>query len=253
MNLQSGFTLIFLFCASFSWAKVKNKVSLQWAICDDDPQVVLEKLGEVVGEPDKLDPISYYDTNPPFYTPRGLMFRTKVRGGRDISMIKVRVGKETSNLPRSGICLWDRYGDLVGFACKMQSPINNKTSIWSDDQVHFAHHFWSSIDWDELVEFGPYPNPKWKQLKIRGYKSVLDDVAVPSHHLMELEVKVPKHRGEVAYQTITEYLRNAGVVLCGQQESKTIRLFRAMGYFSNDAVSSVDVPFHNAQRPLAQN
>jgi hypothetical protein len=230
---------------------IKNKVNLQWAICDKSPQIVLEKLGRAAAEPDKVDPISYYDTKPPVYTAQGLMFRAKVRAGQNISMVKARV-MEVSDVPSSAICLWDRYGDDVAFVCKMQSPINNLTRIWSDEQVHFAEHSWGKIDWDELVEFGPYQNPKWKQLKIHGYKVVFDDVAVPQHHLMEVELKVRRSRSEIAYQIITEYLENAGVVLCERQEPKTIRLFRALGCLANNT-SIFSRYTCKTQKVLAQN
>jgi hypothetical protein len=206
------------------------KVSLQWSICDSNPQIVLQKLGKDSGDPDKLDPITYYDTNPPVYTPQGLMFRTKTRAGQEISLVKIRFASNVfSQLRWRLACLWDRYGDKTTYVCKVQSPVNG-TRIWSDEQVRFAENFWGKIVWDELVAFGPYPNPKWKWLKIKGYKAAFDDVAARSLHLMELEVKVPKSKSDVAYQIITEYLRKCGVVLCDHQESKTMRLFRAMGY-----------------------
>ncbi|KUL85296.1 hypothetical protein ZTR_07933 [Talaromyces verruculosus] len=243
MRLQYTFILFSLRCVFSSSIKIKDKVNLQWAICDKNPQIVLEKLGKAAAEPDKVDPISYYDTKPPVYTAQGLMFRAKVRAGQNISVVKVSV-TEVSDVPISAICLWDRYGDAVAFVCKMQSPINNATSIWSGEQVHFAEHFWGNIDWDELVEFGPYQNPKWKQLRIHGYKAVFDDVAVPPHHLMEIEVKVPRRRSKDAYQIITKYLENAGLVLCERQESRTIRIFRALGYLADSTIFSVDTPLH---------
>src|SRR3982074_1400183 len=87
--------LVILF-VPFSLAKAK--VSLQWSICDSNPQIVLQKLGKDSGDPDKLDPITYYDTNPPVYTPQGLMFRTKTRAGQEISLVKIRFAKEISNV-----------------------------------------------------------------------------------------------------------------------------------------------------------
>lgn len=70
MRLQSILTLFSLYYVCSTCAKLKNKVSLQWAICDQNPQIVLvlEKLDRAGAQPDKLDPISYYDTNPPVYT-----------------------------------------------------------------------------------------------------------------------------------------------------------------------------------------
>jgi hypothetical protein len=245
MKRHALLAILFLLTVPSSLAKV----NLQWSICDSSPQIVLQKLGKDSGDPDKLDPITYYDTNPPIYTPQGLMFRTKTRAGQEISMVKIRFAKETSNVPHKVACLWDRYGDETTFVCKQQDPMD-RTRIWSNEQIRFAEHFWSRIVWDKLVAFGPYPNPKWKWLNIKGYKAAFDDVAARSLHLMELEVKVPKSEGDLAYQTITEHLRKCRVVLCDHQESKTMRLFRAMGYAPVDN-GSLDVPFHEAQRPLS--
>lgn len=222
-----------LFFISFSLSK-KEKVSLQWSICDSNPHIVLQKLGKVISNPDKLDPITYYDTNPPVYTPQGLMFRTKTRAGKEISLVKNRFIKEPPNVSNA-VCLWDRYGNRTNYVCKVQSFVNG-TKIWSDKQVRFAEHFWNRIFWNKLVAFGPYLNPKWKHLKVKGYKAVFDDVIVRSLHLMELEVKVPKYKGDVAYWKITKYLKKCGVVLCDHQESKTMRLFHAMDYHPNNVI-----------------
>lgn len=216
-------------------SKTKDKVSLQWSICDLNPQIVLQKLGKGISDLDKLDPITYYDTIPPVYTPQGLMFRTKIRASQEISLVKIHFAKKISSFQQTMICLWDRYGNKMAYVCKMQSPING-TKIWSNEQIRFAEHFWGRIVWDKLIAYGPYLNPKWKRLEIKGYKAVLDDVAVQSFHLMELEVKVPKSKGNVTYQIITEYLRKCEVFLCDHQESKTMKLFRTMGYCPNNII-----------------
>lgn len=182
------------------------------------------------------------------------MFRAKVRAGQNVSVVKAKV-MEFSDISSSATCLWNRYGYADAAVCKLQSPIqHNVTSLWSDEQVHFAEHVWGMVDWDELFEFGPYPNPKWKKLNIHGYRAVFDDVAVPPHHLMlEVEVKVPRPRREAAYRLITQYLKNIGVVLCERQEPKTIRLFHALGYhLADDASFSVNTPLRKPQRLLEQ-
>jgi hypothetical protein len=93
-----------------------------------------------------------------------------------------------------------------------------------------AEEFQSDITWEKLVGYGPYLNPKWKKLRVEGYEAVLDDVAVQSLHLMELEVKVHRVEEDRVYQAVTENLNARGVVLCARQESKTMRLFREMSY-----------------------
>jgi hypothetical protein len=227
IKFHTFFIILLLFVVSFSLSKKKNKVSLQWSICDSNPQIVLQKLGKGIRDPDKLDPITYYDTNPPIYTSQGIMFRTKTRASQEISLIKIQFSKKILNVPHKVKCLWDRYGDKQTYVCKLQSPVNGK-KIWSDKQIQFAEHFWNSVIWNKLIPFGPYLNPKWKWLKIKGYNAVFDDVEALSIHLMELEVKVPKHEGDVAYQIITKHLKKCRVVLCDYQESRTMRLFRAI-------------------------
>lgn len=224
------------------------KFNLQWAICDTDPQTVLQKLGEDgTREPYKKTPITYYDTNPPSYIWDGLMFRTKTRRGEELSAVKAHfdpresdtpelffrtkgagINKTMPDTPERFLCVWDRYGNDVSFACQIQSLLAGRKELWTDEQVRFAERC-QRVIWGDLVGFGPNPNPKWR-LNVIGHRAVLDDVPAGSFHLMELEVKVFKHEGDEVYENISTYLRERGIVLCHKQESKTIRLFRAMGY-----------------------
>ncbi|KAJ6102704.1 hypothetical protein N7486_005131 [Penicillium sp. IBT 16267x] len=221
--------LLYLIAPSNCWPKIKDEVSLQWAICDTNPHTVLTKLNAVGRNPEKLDPITYYDTAIPVYTQQGLMFRTKIRGGRQISVVKVRLPTPESNVRHyAKACRWDRYGNETTFVCKRQAFLNTN-HIWSTKQKQLAEEFQSNIAWENLVGYGPYLNPKWKTLRIDGYRAVFDDVAVQSLHLMELEVKVHRTEEDRVYQAITEYLITRGVVLCARQESKTMRLFRTIG------------------------
>jgi hypothetical protein len=224
------FVLLYLVTLSSCWPKIKDQVSLQWSICDLDPHAVLTKLGAVDRNPDKLDPITYYDTRPPVYVPHGLMFRTKIRGGREISVVKVQLAMPESHMRHHAkLCRWDRYGNETTFVCKRQAPLHG-TQLWNTKQRHLAEEFQSDITWEKLVGYGPYLNPKWKKLRVEGYEAVLDDVAVQSLHLMELEVKVHRVEEDRVYQAVTENLNARGVVLCARQESKTMRLFREMSY-----------------------
>ncbi|KAL4767175.1 hypothetical protein BDW60DRAFT_200670 [Aspergillus nidulans var. acristatus] len=224
--------LFYLVASSSCWPKSKDQVSLQWSICDANPQAVLEKLGTVARAPDKLDPITYYDTYPPLYTPNGLMFRTKIRGGREISVVKVQLPSKKSHVRRHAkSCRWDQYGNNTTFTCKRQAPVSG-AHLWSPKQRQLAEDFQNDIAWEKLVGYGPYPNPKWKELRIEGYEAVLDDVAVQSLHLIELEVKIQRAEKDRVYQSITDHLSARGVVLCARQESKTMRLFRTMGYIA---------------------
>ncbi|KAA8649382.1 hypothetical protein EYZ11_005639 [Aspergillus tanneri] len=236
--------LLSLVAPSSCWPKIKDQVSLQWSICEANPHTVLTKLGAVGRNPDKLDPITYYDTSPPVYTHQGLMFRTKVRGGREISVVKIQPAVPKSHMRHHAkVCRWDRYGDETTFVCKRQDPLKI-SHLWTTRQRELAEDFQSDITWEKLVGYGPYPNPKWKTLRVEGYRAVLDDVAVQSLHLLELEVKVHRAEEDRAYQVITEYLSAQGVVLCTRQEPKTMRLFRAMGFVTTQDESQ-DVYTHD--------
>ncbi|KAE8157122.1 hypothetical protein BDV40DRAFT_59643 [Aspergillus tamarii] len=204
-----------------------KKANLQWAICDPDPQTVLQKLGLGTPDPYKENPITYYDTNPPVYASDGLMFRTKTSKGENISTVKVRFQQETSDVPDLAECVWDRYGENPTYTCEKRCPLQ-EPNIWCDQQIELAEHY-EEVNWEELINYGPYPNAKWK-VRIKGYKAKFDDVAAGSLHLMEIEAKVPKRKADKAYKEMTEYLKSHGIVLCGVQEGKTARLFRAMGY-----------------------
>ncbi|KEY63918.1 hypothetical protein S7711_10239 [Stachybotrys chartarum IBT 7711] len=243
---------LFLALASFAlcvWGK-QMKVNLQWSICDSDPQTILQKLGENGSrEPYKKTPVTYFDTNPPSYSWVGLMFRTKTRRGEELSAVKARFDPTTSdaaagffgdkekvdvNRTKSNdsaerfFCVWDRYGNNTSFTCQIQSLLAGRMELWTDEQVRFAEHC-QNVTWEDLVGFGPYPNPKWR-LNMLGVRAVFDNVVAGPFHLMELEVKVLKYKGDEVYEMISRYLIEHDILLCQKQEPRTIRLFEAMGY-----------------------
>ncbi|KEZ41755.1 hypothetical protein SAPIO_CDS6730 [Scedosporium apiospermum] len=222
------------------------KANLQWSICDADPQTVLQKLGEDgTREPYKTTPITYYDIDPPSYSWGGLMFRTKTRRGEELSAVKVHFNSKMSddleapiveaNFNRAALdtserflCVWDRYGNDTDFTCQIQSLLGGRKELWTDEQIRFAERC-QSVTWGDLVGFGPNPNPKWR-LNISSHRAVFDDVQVGPFHLMELEVKVLKDKGDEVYEKISRYLREHDIFMCHKQEPRTIRLFQAMGY-----------------------
>lgn len=230
MKLHTLYTILLL---ATPFATAKEKISLQWALCDPNPQEVLQKLGLGTSPPYKENPITYYDTQPPVYISENLMFRTKTNKGQPLSAVKARFDKETLDVPDFVECAWDRYGDEPTYTCEKRCPLDpTATTVWCDEQVRFAERY-EDIDWSGLTAYGPYQNAKWK-VRVEGYKAKFDDVAAGSLHLMEIEAKVPRSKGDEAFEEITQSLRDRGVVLCDRQEGKTMRLFRAMGYFGDE-------------------
>lgn len=235
--------------------QVQETIDLQWSLCDSSNHTVLSKLNASEILPYKANNITYYDTNPPIYNDKGLAFRTKVHHNISISMIKARFADETSNVPTTANCVWDRYGDTTFFTCSMASnltspspsaspssststfpsrlpPPSPQKGIWSPSQISFATRY-HAINWTALVPYGPYLDPKWK-LQIAGYNATFDDVMAWTPdgrelHLMEIEVKANMSDGKVVYDAVTRELERRGVVLCSPvQRSKTSRLFRAL-------------------------
>lgn len=233
MKFHALFVSIFL--VALSLAKSKDKIHLQWALCDPHPSIVLQKLDGGVSDPYKQAPITYYDTEPPTHTRQGLMFRTKTNKGQQISSVKIHYKNDKSvDLDTTG-CVWDRYGSNIFYTCEKRSPLDG-TTLWSDEQVEFAEGY-QPVTWESLIPFGPFQNPKWK-MKIEGYKATFDDVAAGKLHLMEIEVKVPKSNSNETYWTITEQLRKSNVTLCHHQEGKTLRLLRSMHYLNGARIES---------------
>lgn len=217
------------------FAAAKQEISLQWAICDPNPQEVLQKLGLGSSTPPyKENPITYYDQQPPVYISEdGLMFRTKTNKGQPLSTVKARFPDRTEDVPYFVDCSWDRYGDDVTYTCEKRCLLDpTSSSPWCDEQVEFAERY-DEIDWSGMTAYGPYANAKWK-LRLEGYKAKFDDVAAGSLHLMEIEVKAKKRHSKRVYKAITRSLEDSGVVLCDVQEGKTMRLFREMGYFDDE-------------------
>lgn len=206
-----------------------EKVSLQWAICDPNPQDTLTKLGLGTPPPYKENPITYYDELPPVHIKHGLMFRTKTNKGVPLSTVKVQFPEVVHDVPSFVDCSWDHYAfNRPTFTCEKRCPLDG--NIWQEEQVEFAEQY-GSVDWDALRPYGPYPNAKWK-VRVAGYKAKFDDVVAGDLHLMEIETKVHKKRVDDAIEEVTDYLNERGVVLCEPQEGKTKRLFREMGYLN---------------------
>lgn len=208
------------------------KISLQWAICDNDAATVLAKLDYDPDKPPyKENPIVYYDAWPPHYTRDGVAFRTKVKKhdpGYPISMIKARFEEFNEDVPSAASCVWDRYGDDLTYTCGLAFNLSDAggaegKDVWSPEQVDFAEMY-QPVEWKELVPFGPYTNPKWK-VHVLGMKAVFDDVRALPLHLMEIEVGVKQKGAEKVYEDVTRFLVERGVVLCEKQLPKTLRLF----------------------------
>ncbi|KAJ5771439.1 uncharacterized protein N7511_003490 [Penicillium nucicola] len=217
-----------LLISRFTYAK--EKISLQWAICDPSPQDTLEKLGHDAIPPYKENPITYYDESPPIHISSGLMFRTKTNKGQPLSTVKVRFPRAVSDVPDFVDCSWNQYGtNLPSFTCEKRCPLDS--AVWQEEQVQFAERY-QTVEWNALRPYGPYQNGKWK-LCIEEYKVKFDDVVAGDLHLMEIEVKVVREDAYDALQAITRHLKKKDVLLCETQDGKTMRLFRAMGYFAD--------------------
>ncbi|KAJ5301249.1 hypothetical protein PENANT_c023G07812 [Penicillium antarcticum] len=218
-----------LLTSPFTYAK--EKISLQWAICEPSPQDTLAKLGRNASPPYKENPITYYDEYPPIHISSGLMFRTKTNKGQQFSTVKVRFPRAVTGIPDFVDCSWNQYGaNSPSFTCEKRCPLDS--TVWHEEQVQFAERY-QAVDWDALRAYGPYQNAKWK-VRIEGYKTKFDDVVAGDLHLMEVEVQVPREDAHGALQAITQYLKNRKVSLCEPQEGKTMRLFRAMGYIADE-------------------
>lgn len=218
-------------------------IDLQWAICDQDAGTVLRKLGLSDQEPYKGNNITYYDALPPQYTRKGLAFRTKVHKHQPISMIKARFDEEIEDVPPAVNCVWDRYGESTFYTCSLAFPlVDEKHAIWSEEQMAFASRY-HSVDFDELVPYGPYLNPKWKTF-IEDHKAVFDDVMAFAGdtplHIMELEVPADLTEQESVHSKVTNYLQSRGVVICAEpQLPKTLRLFDALNFSDSDLRSGL--------------
>lgn len=222
------FLLNVLLISPASYAK--EKINLQWAICDLSPQDTLAKLRLGAAPPYKENPINYYDEHPPIHISSGLMLRTKTNKRQQFSTVKVRFPEVVPDVPQFVDCSWGRYGaNPPFFACEKRCLLDSK--VWQEEQVQFAEQY-ETVNWDALRAYGPYQNAKWK-VWVEGYKAKFDNVVAGDLHLMEVEVKVPREEAHAALQAITRYLKERNVVLCEPQEGKTMRLFRAMGYFGD--------------------
>ncbi|KAL9606946.1 MAG: hypothetical protein Q9167_008088 [Letrouitia subvulpina] len=227
-------TLLILLPALFVASTSPISLSLQWAICDTSPSTVLRKLSyPPTFDPHKVQNITYFDLSPPQYTTQGLAFRTKLHKHVPISLVKARFG-DKMNATEGAQCKWDRYGNNSWFTCGVSSPLVEGKALWSAEQVAFASRYFS-VQWDQLVSYGPFLNPKWK-IRIMGRKAVFDSVeaviAGRFVHLMEVEVGVKEQEVEERgglYKAITRVLVEAGVVICKPtQLPKTLRLFEAL-------------------------
>jgi hypothetical protein len=203
------------------------KVNLQWSICDQTPESVLQKLAITDSDATKTAKITYYDSNPPTYIQQGLAFRSKDKKNKMESEVKVRFPTAQIGTPDGVDCSWERYGSQEVYSCEDKGVSQDGLALWSDDQTAFVGMY-SSVNWDNLVGFGPFENPKWSTT-IAGQDAVFDSVDTQVGHLMEVEIGADKADDDSTYQAVTQALTQAGVELCPVQEGKTFRLFRLMG------------------------
>lgn len=123
------------------------------------------------------------------------------------------------------------------FTCGVPSPLVEGQPVWSDAQIKFATRYHPEIQWDRLVPYGPFLNPKWK-IRIKDRIAVFDSVEVvlplsgKKVHLMEVEIGIKGKKvkkGDKYYRKFTKHLEKRGVVICEEpQLPKTLRLFEAL-------------------------
>jgi hypothetical protein len=208
-----------------------EQATLEWSICDSSPESVLQKLAVSDADPSKSVEATYYDSNPPTYVQQGIEFRTKLKKNENESLVKIRLPGGPASATAGDDCQWERYGSNEVYACQAQSDADQGETPWSPDQTAFASRY-ASVNWNSLVAFGPYANPKWL-VNIAGQNGVFDSVETPVAHLMELEIQIPQTSEDVVYSSVTDALNQAGVELCVVQEGNTFRLFKGMGLLPN--------------------
>lgn len=230
--LLAGFVLVFAnlsFAGANPEATSNEQIDLQWAICEDDPADVADRLGFKNDSP-KLVDVTYYDTNPPRYFEEGATFRTKFKKskGQLVSMVKLRYANRETH-PEAQ-CEWDRYGNKDRYTCEVEAEDVSETSIWNDKQREFAATK-IQVQWPDLEAYGPYSSQAWKTT-FKSYTLKLDSVnlPVPLDPLIELSVKIDYVNRNEADAAIEQLLADRGVHLCANQEPKTRRLFRALGF-----------------------
>ena len=208
------------------FAFAESTVDLQWSICDVSPEIVLEKL-EQTDAKQKINGITYYDTASPQYLQDGVTFRIKEKKEGEISSVKIRFAQEIE-IPEAD-CEWDRYGSQIKYTCEVTAPLSDSSSLWSQEQKDFLVRYYHRPNFRALKAYGPYENRKWK-LEHKGNKISFDSVDTPeAGPIMELSLKVPYSEKDEMIAKLQHWLEKRDVVLCARQESKTHRLFLAMG------------------------
>lgn len=211
--------LFFFLTASLAFAE---KTELQWALCESNAELVLEKLGQENWEREDSS-ITYFESADPGYYREGVSFRVKQKRGEKKSVVKVRGDARTID---GDNCEWDRYGDQVAYACKLEAAARG-AHVWTAAQRRFVERF-TKVNWENLHAFGPYPVSAWEG-KAKKEKLVLEamrpDVRSP---ILELSTRVDAGEADEIYRKITHFLEENDVHLCRVQEGKALRLFRAL-------------------------
>lgn len=208
-------------------AHAEDQIDLQWSICEIRAESTARKLDVTVSDGPKSGAITYFDSLPVRYLDRGVTLRVKEKKNTSESSVKVRF---PDNRPVSDAdCEWDRYGSQETYTCEATGSDVSHKHPWTDEQEKFADRH-GRVEWNDLHAFGPYDTLSWK-LQIAGRTAHFDTVIVNDNAapISELSVKVPLSEGDTVYAAVASELRRRGVTLCDRQESKTIRLFRALG------------------------
>ncbi|HEY8278198.1 MAG TPA: hypothetical protein VIH99_01155 [Bdellovibrionota bacterium] len=220
------FLALFLVVPSFSFAE-KN-IDLQWSVCSRDAYAVASALG--ADSSPKSGSITYYDSASPRFIDLGTTFRVKEQDGLLESSVKIRSRNKDGMSGDGAECEWDRYGDDESYTCEVSAEGVTGSLPWTGAQTKFmAKHGFT--DWADLRAFGSYRSLGWK-IKFKGYKVKFDSVTLPGvpDPIMEISIKVPRSEGDEVYREISSELRQRNVEFCPNQESRTMRIFRALGY-----------------------
>lgn len=221
---ESMISLLFFLLTSNSalaFSDTTEVTELQWAICEESPGAVLQKLQ--VPEPAATEEkISYFESNRFEYQQYGISMRIKNKKKGMKSVVKVRNLISTLSVTPDN-CERDRHGQEVAVTCSLDNKVSGK-KIWSNDQKEFAEAV-TRVNWDDLIQYGPYKVDE-HVFSWNGQEFSLETLKL-SHgkSIMELSIRIKNEQSNNAYEEISNQLHAQGVTLCSSQEGKSKRLF----------------------------
>jgi hypothetical protein len=210
---------------------------LQWAICNANPEDVLQRLGYKSDLRSENGTLRFFDAVDLSFQNKGIIFRIFESDWQSKSTIKVKFASPTlvNWKALKGIeykCEWDRYLSDRKFTCNLNNKATGSGAFaqsQTDGLVQLTGEKISQVMLERLPEWGPLVLRKWRLIKGKSRPITFEAVTLPDgSFIMELSTRTDEKFELKVMQELTAELQNRDLILCDRQAGRTREILQRL-------------------------